>query len=200
MENAEHTDSKLCINGCGFFGNPMTGNMCSKCHKALEKESRQRSASSSAKILEKVERLEVRDSTDSEASLPIFAFPEGVDCSPSPSPVTKAGSGNLASRVSDPPGNEQILTEDAASALTSSQPDEEEEEENPRPVQVKKNRCWSCSKKVGLLGYDCRCGYIYCAQHRYAEDHECDYNFKEAGRQYLTEQNPEVRSCKITKI
>merc|ERR1712112_4201 len=74
------------------------------------------------------------------------------------------------------------------------------DEDPVKKEQVKKNRCWCCNKKVGLLGYDCRCGYVYCATHRYAEDHECDYNFKEAGRSMLTEQNPVVNGCKLIQI
>jgi len=30
-----------------------------------------------------------------------------------------------------------------------------------------------CRKKVGLLGFACRCGGVFCATHRLYEDHAC---------------------------
>jgi len=61
------------------------------------------------------------------------------------------------------------------------------EEEKVRPVQTDKTRCWvkDCGKKVGLTGFDCRCGYVFCAKHRYAETHDCDYDHQQRGRDIL---------------
>lgn len=55
------------------------------------------------------------------------------------------------------------------------------------PVQEDKTKCWSCSKKCGLAGFDCRCGYKFCAKHRHAEDHNCDFDHKSKGREILAE-------------
>lgn len=30
-------------------------------------------------------------------------------------------------------------------------------------------RCGQCKKKVGLTGFDCRCGHVFCGVHRYAD-------------------------------
>lgn len=30
-------------------------------------------------------------------------------------------------------------------------------------------RCGQCKKKVGLTGFDCRCGIVFCGMHRYAD-------------------------------
>ncbi|CAJ2631511.1 putative zinc finger A20 and AN1 domain-containing stress-associated protein 8 [Trifolium pratense] len=54
----------------------------------------------------------------------------------------------------------------------------------------KKNRCKSCNKKVGLIGFKCRCGDVFCGMHRYPEDHTCKVDLKEIGRQLLDKQNP----------
>jgi hypothetical protein len=35
-------------------------------------------------------------------------------------------------------------------------------------------KCDQCQKKVGLLGFDCKCGKTLCAAHRYPETHGCD--------------------------
>jgi predicted nucleic acid binding AN1-type Zn finger protein len=40
------------------------------------------------------------------------------------------------------------------------------------------NRCASCHKKVGLLGFTYRCGGMFCSLHRYAEMDACDFDFR----------------------
>jgi predicted nucleic acid binding AN1-type Zn finger protein len=46
-------------------------------------------------------------------------------------------------------------------------------------------RCHSCNKKVGLTGIECRCGSVYCGQHRYPEQHNCTFDFKAHDRANL---------------
>ncbi|KAL1291391.1 hypothetical protein HN51_059923 [Arachis hypogaea] len=53
-----------------------------------------------------------------------------------------------------------------------------------------KKRCKKCNKKVGLIGFECRCGDLFCGKHRYPEVHECEFNFKDIGRNILAKQNP----------
>ncbi|XP_057257064.1 AN1-type zinc finger protein 4 isoform X3 [Pezoporus wallicus] len=71
-------------------------------------------------------------------------------------------------------------------------------------IQVKKKitkHCFLCGKKTGLATtYECRCGNIFCATHRYAETHTCTYDYKSAGRRYLQETNPVVSAPKLPKI
>ena len=52
-----------------------------------------------------------------------------------------------------------------------------------------KNRCDSCNMRVGLTGFSCRCGNVFCGKHRYPEEHECSVDFKAIGREALLEQN-----------
>jgi hypothetical protein len=51
-------------------------------------------------------------------------------------------------------------------------------EVNSKPVQTNKMNCWKCEKRVGYLGFTCKCKYIFCSTHRHGEDHECDFDFK----------------------
>jgi len=67
-------------------------------------------------------------------------------------------------------------------------------------VEAAPNRCASCLKKVGLLGFPCRCGATFCALHRYAEKHACGFDFKTAGREKIAKNNPLVVAAKINKI
>lgn len=61
--------------------------------------------------------------------------------------------------------------------------------------------CFHCGKKTGLAtSYECRCGQNFCATHRYAETHDCTYDYKSAGRRFLQEANPLISAPKLPKI
>ncbi|KAG2317926.1 hypothetical protein Bca52824_021048 [Brassica carinata] len=62
------------------------------------------------------------------------------------------------------------------------------------------NRCSGCRKKVGLTGFRCRCGDLFCAEHRYSDRHDCSYDYKTAGRQAIARENPVVKAAKMVKV
>ncbi|KAJ7571343.1 hypothetical protein O6H91_01G160000 [Diphasiastrum complanatum] len=62
------------------------------------------------------------------------------------------------------------------------------------------NRCFSCNRRVGLTGFRCRCGDIFCALHRYSDRHECSFDYRAAGRDAISKANPLIRAAKIQKI
>ena len=64
----------------------------------------------------------------------------------------------------------------------------------------KKNRCLNCKKKVGLMGFECRCGGLFCAIHRYSDKHECGFDYKELGAKEIKNNNPVVVASKVQKI
>jgi len=61
-------------------------------------------------------------------------------------------------------------------------------------------KCWTCAKRIGLLGFSCRCGYKFCAFHRYSDDHNCPVDYKQLDRKKLTVLNPRVETTKVKKI
>jgi hypothetical protein len=67
----------------------------------------------------------------------------------------------------------------------------------PEEEQEDKTKCWRCTKKIGLLGVQCRCGYFFCTEHRYAESHSCEYDYKSNERRKLKKQNPVVTATKL---
>ena len=67
----------------------------------------------------------------------------------------------------------------------------------PTRSSRKTNRCWTCNKKVGLLGFKCKCEYVFCGEHRLAEAHECDFDFKASGKKLLAKQNPTIAPSKM---
>ncbi|XP_044761048.1 AN1-type zinc finger protein 6 isoform X2 [Coccinella septempunctata] len=64
----------------------------------------------------------------------------------------------------------------------------------------KKNRCRVCRKKVGLTGFECRCGGLFCGIHRYSDKHDCDFDYRELGAKEIRRNNPVVVGEKIQKI
>ncbi|KAG2372204.1 hypothetical protein LR48_Vigan05g049300 [Vigna angularis] len=70
------------------------------------------------------------------------------------------------------------------------------------PSEAKRvvNRCSGCRRKVGLTGFRCRCGELFCAEHRYSDRHDCSYDYKAAGREAIARENPVVRAAKIVKV
>jgi hypothetical protein len=68
-------------------------------------------------------------------------------------------------------------------------------------IKSKKLRCAECNKKLGVIMImKCHCEKIFCAQHRYAEAHNCSFNFKMEGRKILQKDNPQVIAQKLPKI
>ncbi|XP_023738791.1 zinc finger A20 and AN1 domain-containing stress-associated protein 5 [Lactuca sativa] len=80
--------------------------------------------------------------------------------------------------------------------------DELKEAEKTETVVVKKevSRCSGCRKRVGLTGFRCRCGDLFCAEHRYSDRHDCSYDYKTAGREAIARDNPVVKAAKIVRI
>ncbi|KAL3747447.1 hypothetical protein ACJRO7_016266 [Eucalyptus globulus] len=54
-----------------------------------------------------------------------------------------------------------------------------------------------CNKHVGLLGFECGCGDLFCRAHRYPEEHGCDVDFRTAAKRRLSEKNPLCRADKM---
>ncbi|KAL3615369.1 hypothetical protein CASFOL_041030 [Castilleja foliolosa] len=71
-----------------------------------------------------------------------------------------------------------------------------------KPEEVKQGpkRCGTCNKRVGLTGFNCRCGSIFCSAHRYSDKHECTFDYRAAGQEAIAKANPVVKAEKLDKI
>ncbi|CAG4945821.1 unnamed protein product [Colias eurytheme] len=95
------------------------------------------------------------------------------------------------------------LEEDSAagtSGASTGASDTDADDKDPSKDKKKKNRCAVCRKKVGLTGFECRCGGLFCAVHRYSDKHDCSFDYRELGAQEIRRNNPVVVSQKIHKI
>ncbi|XP_023513388.1 zinc finger A20 and AN1 domain-containing stress-associated protein 3-like [Cucurbita pepo subsp. pepo] len=70
----------------------------------------------------------------------------------------------------------------------------------PEPAQQQPSRCMTCRRRVGLTGFKCRCGMVYCGTHRYPEQHGCEFDFKQMGKDQIAKANPVVKGEKLQKI
>ena len=73
---------------------------------------------------------------------------------------------------------------------------------NKISIKNKLNKCIYpyCNKKLKLTDIKCRCGFKFCALHRYSDKHNCAFDYKNMGKIELTKQNPVVNFSKFEKI
>ncbi|XP_009147775.1 zinc finger A20 and AN1 domain-containing stress-associated protein 2 isoform X1 [Brassica rapa] len=62
------------------------------------------------------------------------------------------------------------------------------------------SRCTTCNKRVGLTGFKCRCGDLFCGTHRYADVHNCSFDYHVAAQEAIAKANPVVKADKLDKI
>jgi predicted nucleic acid binding AN1-type Zn finger protein len=90
--------------------------------------------------------------------------------------------------ASTAPAEKKAKMTTAAAVDTSAQPVKQ-------PPAVR--RCTTCRKKVGLLGFRCRCEGTFCSVHRYSDGHSCGFDYKTAGQEQIAMHNPVVVADKI---
>ncbi|KFV53300.1 AN1-type zinc finger protein 5 [Tyto alba] len=203
----------LCTTGCGFYGSPRTNGMCSVCYK----EFLQRQQSSDR--ISPPGRGFLSEKSILNGSLPPNYSAKENTCvcswficffvanAPSAqTPVTHQMTAMSISKESSNETEEFIKTEAASSASSSSgtlleisQNTSEGKTASEKPKQ-KKNRCFTCRKKIGLTGFDCRCGNLFCAIHRYSDMHACPYDYKAEAAEKIRKENPIVIAEKIQKL
>eukprot|EP01057_Protomagalhaensia_wolfi_P001051 Protomagalhaensia_wolfi_Nauph_80__1050@NODE_160_length_3372_cov_649_059106_g121_i0_p3_GENE_NODE_160_length_3372_cov_649_059106_g121_i0NODE_160_length_3372_cov_649_059106_g121_i0_p3_ORF_typecomplete_len170_score7_43zfA20/PF01754_16/3_8e12zfA20/PF01754_16/8e03zfAN1/PF01428_16/1_8e04zfAN1/PF01428_16/1_2e05_NODE_160_length_3372_cov_649_059106_g121_i043510 len=76
----------------------------------------------------------------------------------------------------------------------------ESNETSNQVTQACRTRCYKCNKRLGLLGFACRCGAVCCRPHLHAEEHNCPFDYRQLGRQTIKDRNPKVVTAKLDQI
>ncbi|NXJ12522.1 ZFAN6 protein, partial [Odontophorus gujanensis] len=196
----------LCTTGCGFYGSPRTNGMCSVCYKEFlqRQQSSDRISPPGRGILSKKSVLDEplpcnRSPKDNPYVCSLLSFSLA---SSAQSPVTHQMTAMSISREESSSETEGLTkTEEATSASSpSGRLSAAEDKTSPEKPKQKKNRCFTCRKKIGLTGFDCRCGNLFCAIHRYSDMHACPYDYKAEAAEKIRKENPVVIAEKIQKL
>lgn len=89
------------------------------------------------------------------------------------------------------------LKNDDSPTIANNTPSSKSKKTSSKP---KKRRCLICKCKIGLTGFECRCGGLFCSTHRYADAHNCNFDYKEDGREKIRKANQKCEDDKIQRF
>ena len=76
----------------------------------------------------------------------------------------------------------------------------EEKEPKKKEKKKKKKRCQECNCKLSLIVYTCKCGHIFCHKHLNPHSHNCQFNYKQNGKNMLEKKLERVVNAKVSFI
>eukprot|EP00257_Ricinus_communis_P019574 XP_015578600.1 zinc finger A20 and AN1 domain-containing stress-associated protein 1 [Ricinus communis] len=186
MESRKRIDPPHCVNGCDFNRSIKNCNLCSKSFREKEdiEIANEAIASSSMESLKQELKPRFFSSGDSTNANAIFganslfgACSRTSKKSCFSTDYNNAASGSIFKFTTLPEISVRNFTFGTST--------------------VTNKRCNRCNKRVGLLGFGCKCGHLFCGKHRYPEEHKCRFDHKAFGHEVLRLQNPGLQSDKL---
>lgn len=200
MERESNPMQALCRSGCGFYGSPATDGLCSLCYKENLKKKQQppvsaatvptsQTVSGNAGTLQGGFGSPAATGNTAQPTIP--TIPQSTTDLPNPKEINREDQENEVGVSSGAVAEGSVSSGDADDCFDGKETDKESK---------KKNRCAVCRKKVGLTGFECRCGGLFCSVHRYSDKHDCKFDYREMGAQEIRRNNPVVVGEKVQKI
>lgn len=181
---SEATQPALCKANCGFFGAADKQGYCSVCFKKEVDKQEKKDQPDLKPVPKDNSRLSSTDSSSSSSS--------DQKVTDAMADLMKPNNADSQTPATDEPTSINLN----ASAASSSGG----QDEDTPPAKKAKKRCGVCKKRLGLTGFECRCGYFYCGIHRYSDKHDCPFDYKKSGRAELSAANPICAGEKIKKL
>lgn len=179
----------MCRNGCGFYGHPSYDNYCSKCYNTVIKPKLQQQQQQAAAPA---------------ASAPISIRPASGAASAAHAHASSAPSASSPSQAVPSIQEPVAGSSPSSAAALSTSPLGASPASGGSPSSPLKNGrvCGhpECKKKLPLTAVACRCGLTFCSTHRYAEAHNCNFDYKTRQQEMLKEANPTVVHSKLESI
>ncbi|KAK4585399.1 hypothetical protein RGQ29_022881 [Quercus rubra] len=94
---------------------------------------------------------------------------------------------------------QNVKVKDKAEVVVKVVDEEMNDDEEKRPANPT-NRCNFCKKRIGLMGFKCRCDLMFCSTHRYSDKHNCGFDYKGEAQDAIARANPVVKADKVEKI
>ena len=169
-----------CKGGCGFFGSSQLGFFCSLCFKKThgEEEFKRRTLQAEKKDHNSAAKSGGTTQKDAAAPPSSITAPKREEEGAPTKTDAKAADGAEGTQATA--AVEQI--EHLAAEANKGAMAKDEVGVEPACKKLAPSRCVSCKKKVGLLGFHCRCGGTFCEKHRYSDKHDCSFDYKTHGR------------------
>ncbi|KAG0301221.1 Rab5 GDP/GTP exchange factor [Linnemannia gamsii] len=172
-----------CANGCGFYGNPINNNMCSKCFKEVGQKNNNAAANTA---------VESTGSPSQKITQPTLPLTQLAPAAVSP-PTTPAVASSTPPTAQPAPAPAPTQPSQPAPASTAAPAGDGAPGE--KAVQANKGRCFMCRAKIPLAKQainKCRCEYVFCDAHKSIDKHDCEFDFAKMGKDILTKANPKL--------
>ncbi|PVU93675.1 hypothetical protein BB561_003101 [Smittium simulii] len=157
---------EFCTNSCGFYGNPIYENMCSKCFKAKEEQANKKDLDTAP--------------PQSSNTIPVMQQLEAIESSPTQQASALDSLQTPKPQIIEPV--QQIITSPTQLSIT-------------KKAQTNKGRCLVCRIKIPLVKQTtnkCRCEKVFCDVHKFPDQHSCEFDFIQRDRKELEKNNPKI--------
>lgn len=121
-----------CTAGCGFYGNKIYNNMCSKCFKEFDEQNKKGKTSLFSRSILTIQLIDFAAKEEKQVKSPVI---------PKETP-------SIQKEQEEPTVKVEQVEERQEEPAQAKVEEKEDEEKDSRPIQKNKGRCFKCRSKV----------------------------------------------------